>query len=136
MTPRLIVAIISSILEETVIVIIVLWVLPLVDIHIPLPGLIAVMAAWIVTSVTIYRLGSRALRRKNIVGLPHMIGTKGKVVSSLNPEGMVRIRGELWTARSADGELESGREIIVIGQDSLKLVVQERSAIDDLRKVE
>ncbi len=136
MTPRLVIAIISSTLEETVIVIVVRWVLPMIDIHIPLPVLIAMMAAWVVISVTIYRLGSRALRRKHILGLPHMLGTKGKVVSSLTPEGMVRIRGELWTARSADGKLESGREIIVIGQDSLKLIVQASSAISDLKKAE
>jgi len=130
MRARLILAIISNLLEQAAIVVIVLWGLPQIGVHIPLWGLIVLMVAWGSYSITAYRIGSRALRRKQVIGLPDMVGSKGKVVSPLAPEGLVRIKGELWVAKSASGEMEPGGEIIVVGQDSLKLVVRESKAGD------
>ena len=132
MTARLIVAIISTILEEAAIVIIVRWALPTIDIHIPLPGLVTLMVAWGAWSVFIYRIGSRALRKKLVISLPDMLGGKGVIVSPLVPEGMVRIKGELWVAQSASSEMESGRKVIVVGQEGLKLIVRESGTGDGL----
>jgi len=136
MTGRLVLGIISTILEEAAIVVIVRWGLPEIGVDIPLWGLIILMVVWLAYSVATYRIGSRALRRKPVVGLPDMVGSKAKVVSPLAPEGLVRIRGELWVAKSAGGEMELGREVIVVGQDSLKLVVRESHATDDLERNE
>ena len=80
MTGRLILAIISTILEEAAIVVIVLFGLPRLDVHMPVPGLIALMIAWGAYSVITYRIGSRALRRKPIVNLPDMVGSKGRTL--------------------------------------------------------
>ena len=135
MTGRLVLAIISTLLEEAAIVVIVRWGLPQIDVDIPIPGLIALMIAWGAYSVTTYRIGSRALRKKPLISLPDMVGSKGEVVSPLAPEGLVKIKGELWVAKSAGGEMQSGGEVIVVGQDRLKLVVRE-STTDDLEKTE
>ena len=122
---RLIMAIISTALEEAAIVVIVLWGLPRVEINIPLWGMILLMIAWGSYSVFSYRKGSQALRSKPVVGLPDMVGSKGEVVSPLVPDGLVKIRGELWVAWSASGEVNQGREVIVVAQDRLKLEVRE-----------
>ncbi|MBA7698687.1 hypothetical protein ES703_107368 [subsurface metagenome] len=89
--------------------------------------LIAVMVAWGGVSVFIYRMGSRALRRKPVVGLPNMVDSKGKVVSPLVPTGAVRIKGEIWEATSAGERINTGEEVIVIEQDGLKLTVRKSS---------
>jgi membrane-bound serine protease (ClpP class) len=127
MSARLILAIISTLLEEAALVAIVLWGLPRLDIEIPLAGLIALMAAWGVYSVVTYRRGSRALRKRPLGGLPDMVGSQGGVVSPLVPEGLVRIKGELWQAKSASGRMDTGEEITVVGQDGLKLIVRKSS---------
>jgi membrane-bound serine protease (ClpP class) len=127
MSARLILAIISTLLEEAALVAIVLWGLPRLDIEIPLAGLIAVMVAWGVYSVVTYRRGSRALRKRPLCGLPDMVGSQGGVVSPLVPEGLVRIKGELWQAKSASGRMDTGEEITVVGQDGLKLIVRKSS---------
>ena len=46
------------------------------------------------------------------------------MVSSLVPEGLVRIKGELWVAKSADKEIDVGAEVVVVEQNGLKLVVR------------
>ncbi len=129
---RLIAAIVSTLMEETALVVIVFWGLPWLSIHLPLWGsivlLVILMVAWGTYTVLTYRIGSRALREKPVVGLPDMVGSKGKVVSPLAPDGLVKIRGELWVAKSASGELNPGREVIVVEQERLKLVVRESNA--------
>ena len=124
MTARLVIAIFSTLMEETALVVIVLLGLPKIGVHIPLAGLIALMVAWGAYSVITYRIGSRALKRKPLVGLPHMVGSKGKVVSPLVPEGLVRIRGELWMAETEDNNIGIGEQVTVVGQDGLKLTVR------------
>jgi len=136
MTGRLILAIVSTLLEEAALVVIVRWGLPKIGVQIPLLGLIALMIAWGAYSVITYRLGSRALGRKPVISLPDMVGSKGKVVSPLAQEGLVRIKGELWIAKSASGEMELDKKVIVVEQDGLKLVVRESSAADDLERTE
>ncbi len=123
-------AIFSTLLEEAALVAIVLWGLPQLGIHIPLPGLIAIMVAWGAGSIIIYRMGSRALKRKPVVGLPTMIGGKAKVVSPLVPEGMVKMKGELWVAQSTGGTVDAGEVVIVVSQDALKLIVRKGSPSD------
>ena len=125
---RLITAVISTLLEETAVVVIVLWGFPAVGLHLSLWGsiilLVVVMVGWGTWSITIYRKGSRALKREPLAGLPNMLGTKGEVVRPLVPEGLVKIRGELWVAEAENGEINTGGEITVVGQDRLKLLVR------------
>jgi len=126
-TPRLILAVVSTSLEEVAIFVIWRWGLPHFSIYLPLYVLIIIMVAWLAYSVTMFIVVTRVLRKKAIVGLPTMIGSKGKVARPLAPDGMVSIKGELWGATSVEGEIDTGEEIMVVGEDGLKLVVR-RSA--------
>jgi len=130
MKGRLIIAIVSTTLEEAALAVGVLWGLPKLGIHIPLWVLIIVMLAWCTYTITTYRMGSRALRKKPIAGLLDMLGSEGKVVNPLVPEGLVRIKGELWRAKSASGRVDTGEEVTVVGQDRLELIVRKRSSGD------
>ena len=130
MSTRFILAIISTLLEEAALVVIVLAGLPQLGIKVPLSILIILMVAWGAFSVFIYRIGSRALRRKPVIGLPGMLGSKGKVASPLAPEGFVRIKGELWEAKSAGEEIDTGEKVTVVGQDGLRLIVRKSKPED------
>jgi membrane-bound serine protease (ClpP class) len=121
---RLIIAIITTAFEEAAIAVVILWLLPKIDVHLPLAVLIILMLAWAGFAVFSYRMGSRALKRKPEGGLSDMLGTRGEVVKRLDPEGMVRIKGELWKAKSAGRKIESGEEVTVVGQKGLKLIVE------------
>jgi membrane-bound serine protease (ClpP class) len=124
MTVRLIITIVTTILEEAAIAAIFLWLLPRFDIRLPLFVLIIIMLAWLGLAIFTYHMGSRALKKKPEVGLSDMVGSRGEVVKSLDPEGMVRIRGELWKAKSAGRKIEVGVEITVVGREGLKLIVR------------
>ena len=135
MRGRLVIAIITTSLEEVALLAIWLWGLPRVGIHIPLWVLIVVMLGWGTYTVVTFRMGSRALRRKPVAGLIAMVGSRGKVVSRLAPEGCIRIKGELWWAISADEGINVGEEVTVLRQDRLKLIVC-KSGNSDLKGTE
>jgi membrane-bound ClpP family serine protease len=93
-------------------------------IQIPLPLLLAVMAGWLTWTVFTYQKGTHALVRKPVRGLVDMRGLKGTVVEPLHPDGLVKIRGELWGSSSVAGRIESGAMVIVVAQQGLKLTVR------------
>ena len=124
---RLILAIASTTLEEVAIVVIWRWGLPELGIHLPLSVLIGIMVAWMAFSVSTFIIVTRVLRKQALVGLPMMIGSKGKVTSLLAPEGWVRIKNELWSATSLEGNIAQGEEVMVVGEDGLKLIVRKGS---------
>lgn len=117
-------AILSTLLEEIALAAFILWGLPQLGIRLPLGVLIALMAVLAAFAVITYRLGSRALKKKPVVGLPDMVGSQGKVVSPLDLEGLVRIKGELWKSKSVGRRIEAGEEVTVVGQEGLKLIVR------------
>lgn len=60
-------------------------------------------------------------RRPASVGSHTIVGTHGQV----RRDGLVAVRGELWQARSQDGErLELGDEVEVLGVEGLMLIVR------------
>lgn len=52
-----------------------------------------------------------------------LVGTRGRVVAPVDPQGTVQVKGELWTARSTS-RLESGTEIVVVEQNGLELKIE------------
>ncbi len=58
---------------------------------------------------------------------------KGIVVRDLNPEGMIKARGELWKARSEDGKtIETGTEVEVVRAETLNLWVKPLDSKKDM----
>ncbi len=117
-------AIVSTLLEEAAIAVVALVGLPQLGIEVPLWLLVVIMAAWAALAVFTYRMGSRALRRKPVAGLPSVVGSPGTVVSPLAPEGLVRVGGELWVAKASGGRIDAGEEVIVVAQNRTRLTVR------------
>ena len=126
-TSRLILAIISNVLYEAVIVAAILWGLPRIGVYIPVWGTVLICIAFAVYGIVMYRIGSRALRRKLTPGFTDMIGTEGRVVSRLSPEGFVRIKGELWEAKAEEGSIDTGIDVIVVKQSGMLLIVNRKN---------
>jgi membrane-bound ClpP family serine protease len=125
-TNRLILAVASTSAEEFVIYAVWRWLLPEWDITLPVAALIAGMVAWGIFSVSLFIFTTKTLKRQVPVGLPSMVGTSGKAASRLAPEGLVRIKSELWVATTETGDIKKGENIEVVGEDGLRLVVRKR----------
>jgi membrane-bound serine protease (ClpP class) len=121
---RLLLAIFSMALEQVAIWVIWRFLLPEFGVELHVAALIGIMVAWAVIGTWIFIFTTRALKRQVPVGLPSMVGATGKATGKLAPEGMVKIRGELWGARSAEGDIATGESVLVIGEDGLRLLVR------------
>ena|SRR3972149_2399951 len=123
-TARLVLAIVSTSLEEAAIWVIWRWLLPEFGVNLPVAVLVGVMVAWAVFGTWLFILTTRALRKQAPAGLPSMVGMAGRAAGRLSPEGLVRIRGELWGAVSEQGDIEAGEEVVVVSERGLKLLVR------------
>ena len=70
-------------------------------------------------------LGLKVQRNKPITGKEGIIGEIGETLSLLNPEGTVRVQGELWQAESASGKIAKGERVRVVEIQNLKLRVEQ-----------
>jgi membrane-bound ClpP family serine protease len=123
---RLIVAVITNLLDEAIIIGLILWGLPRLGIRIPVYVLVLVSVAFLIYAVGFYTVGSKILRKKPLPGFSSMIDTEGRAATVLSPKGLVIIEGELWEARSESGIIEKGEDVVVTGQLGLKLVVRRK----------
>lgn len=126
MMARLILAVISGLVEEAALAVAVLFILPRFGVEIPVWLLISLMVALAANNVVFFLIGGRALKKGPLVGLPAMVGSKGEVMRKLSPKGLVKIKGELWRVTSADGEIAAGETVTVVGQEGLGLIVSRR----------
>jgi len=70
-------------------------------------------------------LGLKAQRQKPTTGSEGIIGEQGEALSAINPEGTVRVHGEIWNARSASGSIKKGTKVRVTALHGLTVTVQE-----------
>lgn len=117
--------IITSAFEQAVLVAVVLWLLPFLDVELPLWVLIPTSIVLQAYNVFSYRKSIQALRAQPMPGMANMVGSQGETVRSLSPDGLVKIRGELWAATAANGSIANGQGVTVVGQNGLKLIVRE-----------
>lgn len=84
--------------------------------------LAAVLLGGLVLALVIAALSRH---QKAGVGELNLLGARAVVETTLEPEGSVLVRGELWRARSRVGErIERGRAVRVVGADRYLLEVE------------
>ena len=113
---------ILSIIDDTIVIVVLVWVLSLLGIKTPwwLIGLLAlVLLSW---SLLVYR----ATLKNPTGGFENMVGQSGMAVENIHNKGTVRIGNELWQANS-DELIEKGDKVEVTGQSGLKLTVVKKA---------
>ncbi|APV45355.1 NfeD-like C-terminal, partner-binding [Dehalogenimonas formicexedens] len=127
LNPRIVVAIIASLLDELLLVVAVVWILPKFGITVPV---------WLVILLAVMFLfsGSWAfvvVKRKPNLGFENQIGLKGIAVTVIGKKkGLVRIGRQNWAARTDGRDIEPGIEVEVVGQNALILTVVPESIND------
>ncbi len=124
MKARLIFTVITSLIDEVVIVAVIIWGFPYLGLKVPLWALITIVVGFAIIAVFSFKIGNRVLMQKPLAGFTDMIGTEGLTTSRLNPDGFVKIDSELWAAKAEKGHIEAGQAVVVISQNGLDLVVQ------------
>ena len=69
-------------------------------------------------------MGLKAQRRKPVIGIESMLGETAETIDALNPEGKVRMLGEIWNAVSVSGMISKGEKVRVKEVKNLTLYVE------------
>ena len=86
-------------------------------------GIVAIAVAAIIEVAEVW-FWIRFLRRYRVTtGVEGLLGERGEVVEALDPDGRVRVRGELWAARSSEPAI-AGRRVRITAVDGLTLEVE------------
>ncbi|MHB8104482.1 MAG: NfeD family protein [Dehalococcoidales bacterium] len=125
---RLILAIVSTGLEEVAVWAVWRWLLPEFDINLNVGILLGVMIGWGAFCTGLFIFTTYALKKQKPVAASAMVGVTGKAAGNLAPEGMVKVHGELWGAIAEEGEIITGEDIVVTGEKGLKLLVRKAAA--------
>ncbi len=109
-------------------IVLVLIVLYYLDRIAPVPSHVkAVIIALVVLSdIAMLPLLWRAYDTRPAAGPLSMIGERGIALNELSPEGLVRVRGEIWRARVSESHapLPKGAPVTVTDREGLVLTVE------------
>ncbi len=86
-------------------------------------AVVLIFLALAAIGIFIVQLIWKAHKRRVATGYEDIVGHAAEVRTDLNPEGLVFLEGELWTAVSESGQIKAGEEVKVSRVDGLKLFV-------------
>ena len=87
----------------------------------------ALLSADVVVSLGVGTVAWKGLTARHLpaltAGSAALTGKEGVAVTALGPEGIVRVRGENWSAISRNGNFAAGNPVQVIGVEGIHLEV-------------
>ena len=93
-------------------------------VFLPLPWALLVIALAAVLELSLWFFGIRYSRRRRAqVGVQTMIGTVGEAITTLSPDGQVKVDGEIWQAHGPP-EIRAGDQVRITGVKGLTLEVE------------
>ena len=93
-------------------------------VFLPLPWALLVIALAAVLELSLWFFGIRySRRRKAQVGVQTLIGMTGEAISALEPDGQIKVDGEIWKAHGPAG-IRAGDPVRITGVEGLTLEVE------------
>ena len=91
--------------------------------YLPFKTVIAIYLPVLFLSLFIYYKIRKAMESVPKGGMDEMMGEEGDIIESLTPEGRIRVKNEIWYARSTVPVMagERGR---IVGFDGLTLIIE------------
>jgi membrane-bound serine protease (ClpP class) len=97
---------------------------PIPEMRVPYSFIVPICAAVVAVCVFVVWLVVRAHGAKVGTGVEGMAGQRALVTETLDPEGKVFLRGEIWDAVSESGPLERGAKVEIVRVEELTLIVR------------
>ena len=95
---------------------------------------------WLIATVTIVVASVMAIilhraiaahRKQARTGREELVGKTAVAKSALKPEGTVFFKGERWAARTEEGEIKPGEQVVIDKVDGLMLYVSKKLQDED-----
>ena len=84
-----------------------------------------VLVAWVIKDYALYPFLRFAYEADHRPQIERLIGAQGTTIGTLAPDGYVRVRGELWRAKTEASEtIAEGEAVEVTGVDGMMVIVR------------
>ena len=93
---------------------------------------VACLATGVLWGVELFVWNRTVRSRRRSVGAQTLIGRIAVVSATCDPEGQVRLEGEIWHARCA-GAAVAGEQVRVVGREGLTLLVEPAPRLADAK---
>ncbi len=114
----------ATLWDDLLLALLVLLALYLLGVSISWYIILAVALFFIAFAFVMHRMLVPLFRKKIMTGREALLGREGEVVQPLSPQGLVRLKGEYWKAKSSGEILEKGIIVEVTGLEGLTLIVR------------
>ncbi|MFC1925724.1 NfeD family protein [Chloroflexota bacterium] len=114
------------VLDEAIIVAVVLVILWKVGVTLSPLVITAVVLLIGAVVFVVYKAITSTSKLEVTGGKKSMLGLSGNAVTPLDPEGLIRARGELWKAECTDGTICAQEAVIIVSIQGLKLIVKRK----------
>ncbi|MFC1909792.1 NfeD family protein [Chloroflexota bacterium] len=114
---------ITSIIEEAVLLVVLVWLLPFSGLSLPLWFILLILIAWAGSSYLSFWIAKKNAEKKPVTGVEAMVGTACRTTTSLCPTGYVQAGTELWRARSNSGDIAADVEVMITEIKGLTIYV-------------
>lgn len=85
-----------------------------------------ILGLWIIKDIIFFPFFKHSYSVENLTGIEQLFGEIGVTIQRLDPEGYIRLRGELWKARSTTEKvIDQECKVIITGGEGLLLFVEE-----------
>jgi membrane-bound serine protease (ClpP class) len=92
--------------------------------HLSLGVIISTTAITALFFLVILGFGLKAQRLKPVTGIQGLTGALGECLLPIEPNGTVRVHGEVWNAQSVSGNINPGEKVRITGIKGLTLYVE------------
>lgn len=118
--------VLASLLDDAAVLAFVILALRFFKVEITLPIIIVIALLLIGFVFLMHRAIIPSLHSKKATGAEGMIGLEAKVIEALTPVGIIKVKGEYWTAKSVGGNIAVGEHVEVLGVKDLTLEVRRK----------
>lgn len=107
------------VLAVLVLLVLIIW------IDLPIGIAVGLFVLWVVKDLVFYPLLRIAYQSGPKTVVEQLVGLKGVAREHLDPDGYVRVRGELWRAEAENGKypIEAGSTVRVLAVKGMTLIV-------------
>ena len=120
--------VLASLLDDAAMLVLIFLALRFFHVKIIWPIILVAGLAVVIFFVIMHKAVVPALRRRQMTGTAGMIGVTGKVTQALKPQGVIKINGEYWKAKSIDDDIDIGEDVEVVGINGLVLEVKRKKS--------
>ncbi|NJF25528.1 NfeD family protein [Thermococcus sp. Bubb.Bath] len=111
--------------DEIIVGLFLVWVLPGFGVEVPLWAVASVIGVLIFKDILVAPFILRGgLSARPRAGSESLVGRIALVVEDLDPEGLVKVDGELWSAECIKGSARRGEVVKIVGVSGSKVLVE------------